>query len=357
MSILSKFKIQDKSIFCNNGEVVKAIEFKVEKIASLDFEIIDSSDNEINVSDYNEIVFRSAINNPLANKTFKDVLRNYYYGMFYDGVVYVFVFEKGFYIAREYEVRKSYKHPITLKGVNAPIIFSKKIINRNVVTGKCQPQYELIKNEIAEKYYSQMLNVELLDKGLVVREIISTEDEITQEAADQLKKKFSNLWGLKNKITNFSNEGSTLVLQGKWDYKNISTSLADINNTSIANKNRDYIYNFLGVPPQLMGSDSTSTYSNYQEAMRNFLTMTIIPEAKNLYNLINNELLINKEFKIALDLSNMINFIEEKEKNFNMLHQLYLEGLISPEDFKKGAGFGEYETPLDFEEKGGDEIE
>ena len=337
-NIFKMSNIKEDAIFTNNGEVIKAIDFKIQQILEVNMKVVDKVGKT--PMQLERTTVELYMKTPMADKTFKDILKNYYFGLFYDGIVYMLTFDYGFYISRKDEIAFIDGVPTKLKNGNYTFTSCYAIKNKNPATNLVEPQYNAIKNEIAEKYYAQMLNVTLLDRGLVVREVLTTPNELTEEKVGQLKKKLNSLFGLKNKASNRSEEGNTLILQGDWNYQTVSTSLADIGNTNIANKCRDYIYNYLGVPPQLMGSETTATYSNYKEAKRNFLTMTVLPDTDTLVNLINSTFLKGKNVMLEVDATNILNFIDEKEKNFNMLSQLKDDGIITSNQLLEESGFG-----------------
>jgi len=324
----------------NNGEVIKAIEYKSKILSNLDYKTSSELTNIL-------------IKKPIINKTLNDIIKNYYYGLFYDGFVYLIYYEelKTFYIARNFEVE--IKDNVIKFGNRISKNFQ-MITNEDPVTGKIRPQYQEIENEIYEKYASQKNNVQLLENGLLIREVFATEKPIPENQResflDRLKNEYSltmnrmtNKFGVKKKE---NNKKTSLVLSGnKMDYTSVSANLADVQNTTLANKNRDFIYNYLGVPPQLMGSSETSTYSNYKEAQRAFYQNTIIPEASIIANLLSLVLKIN----VTVNYEDAIAFLDEKERNFNMLKILHDEEVITDEQLLRESGFAHLA-----DEKGGD---
>lgn len=324
----------------NNGEVHKAIDFKISKILTAEFFIKKNS----NISPIKRSQIELSLKNPINGKTLKEALQNYYFGLFYDGVVYFLVFDTGFFIARENEVKINKETNDLYFGNLKPVSF-KKIENKNQALNIVEPQYLQIENEINEKYFSQLLNVELLDRGTIISEVIKS-NGATEEEMRSFASKLKSRFGFKNNASSKysflnsprKNNNSILAISKDMDYQVNTVKLSDLSNTELAERNRDYIYNFLGVPPQIMGSNSTSTYSNYQEALKNFLINTIIPEVINFVNLINSYYLKGEKTKIDANLGKISEELEDKQAKISLLLQLEANGNINGKQLLEELG-------------------
>jgi HK97 family phage portal protein len=73
------------------------------------------------------------------------------------------------------------------------------------------------------------------------------------------------------------NAGRALLLEGNFDWKQMSMSPSDMDWINGKNMNSREICTVFGVPPMLLGIPGDNTYSNYQEARQSFYEDTILP--------------------------------------------------------------------------------
>lgn len=99
-----------------------------------------------------------------------------------------------------------------------------------------------------------------------------TEEVIDEAAYDDIVTK------LRNQNIGESNAGQVMVLTGdmKWTPTSFSPLDMDFRNMCVANTR--HIASVFGVPPQLIGEESSKTYSNYSEARQAFYKETILPD-------------------------------------------------------------------------------
>ncbi len=336
--------LKTSGIHENNGDIKKAIEFKVKNITNLPIEIKTKKGELVK-----DVMLMSKIKNPFLNVFFNDVLENYFYGLFYDGMVYLILTDKYFYIARKDGIKKTKNNKYKFNGEYVEVF---EIKNINPANNQITPQYKEIQLELEEKYEAKSLNVQMLKNGLVIREVFSTDAPMSDNDQLNFLEKLRSRFSLKNirKAEEFGmdyedNGTSILISGGKMNYTNSKVELADINNNNIANNDRDIIYNYLGVPPQLMGSPTNSTYNNVESARKSFIKFEAIPTANKILNFINQTVLKNTEYTVEINLDEVEELKEEKEekrlKLFNVLNPLYLNNVITEEELKEGLGIND----------------
>ncbi|MEO1793231.1 MAG: phage portal protein, partial [Pseudomonadota bacterium] len=101
--------------------------------------------------------------------------------------------------------------------------------------------------------------------------VYSTGGHMTDTQFDRLKSE------LEENFQGARNAGRPLLLEGGLDWKAMSLSPRDMDFIAAKNAAAREIALALGVPPMLLGIPGDNTYSNYQEAHRNFWRQTVLP--------------------------------------------------------------------------------
>jgi HK97 family phage portal protein len=87
-------------------------------------------------------------------------------------------------------------------------------------------------------------------------------------------------------INTVDNKGKVAVLQTPWDYLNFGLSSVDMELVNTLRMSMHQWCRVFGLPAVLFDVD-TSSYNNYQNAMRDLITNTIIPKCCNLRDELN----------------------------------------------------------------------
>lgn len=329
----------DAKMRLQTQEIKKSIEYKSQKIATVP--VVEET-SRILVND---------LFNPTYKTTFEEQLIKYYSELFYNGIVWFINITTatkdtpvqslgwGFY-GKDEVIEQGDKVFIKIKGFEVELKeeFSQCIKVIDGETRSITPQYKFIDKEITGNFAAHYFSNNSLYNGMNIGNIFIHEDgfrskEEAESAEQVIKSKYS---------TGSKSFGGALLLSGKWKVHQQNAEKVSENTEKKIETTSANIYNFLGVPPQLMGLAYGATFSNYKEAQRNFYSQTLIPETVKFYNLINKYYFSIVHNNIVIpEFSAMINFIEEKEKNFNMLMALWKEGLITDDQFLQGSGFGE----------------
>jgi len=124
-------------------------------------------------------------------------------------------------------------------------------------------------------------NKNLVKNGANPTGAFSSKDSLTTQQYERLKQEIDL------NFTGASNAGKPLLLEGGLEYNSISMSPKDMDFINNLKQNSRMICTVYGTPPQLVGVEGESTYSNYGEALIAYWQDTIIPECNLFYEALN----------------------------------------------------------------------
>lgn len=102
--------------------------------------------------------------------------------------------------------------------------------------------------------------------------ILTLQEEVIDETSfDEIVKK------LRKQYTGEANAGQVMVLTGDMKWTQTSFNPSEMDFSSLIVQNTRKIASCFGVPPQLIGEETSKTYSNYSEARQAFYKETILP--------------------------------------------------------------------------------
>lgn len=166
-----------------------------------------------------------------------------------------------------------------------------------------------IKNTIETDEAIRMLNKSLLDNGAVPNGILYTEQSLNEE---EIKRNLA-IWNAIHK--GVKNAGKVALLTGGLQYQQVGLKPEDAKFLEQRKLNRHEIGAVFGVPPIFLGDYE---YSNYkvEDQRKNFYVDTIVPQARDLENVINAFLMpmYGKEYSIQFDFSGLPEFQEDETK-------------------------------------------
>jgi HK97 family phage portal protein len=109
----------------------------------------------------------------------------------------------------------------------------------------------------------------------------SRDGNLTTEQYERLKSE------LETGFQGAGNAGRPLLLEGGLDWKSMSMSPKDLDFMEAKHGAAREIALALGVPPMLLGIPGDNTFSNYQEANRNFWRQTVLPIVQRIVTALN----------------------------------------------------------------------
>lgn len=161
------------------------------------------------------------------------------------------------------------------------------------------------------------------------------------------KTQFDNI--LKRIIDKFSgalNARKPLVIGSQASYTRMSLTSTEMDFLNSRKFNRDEIFVIFGVPPQLGGSEESSTYDNFSSSMRIFWETTIIPLLNLISTAFNNSFQdqIGEGYYVSYDLSD-VSALRDNEKDKADISKVYFDMGVpfSQINAKFEIGFEEYE--------------
>ncbi len=133
--------------------------------------------------------------------------------------------------------------------------------------------------------------------------------QLTDEQFDRLQAQLSE------KFTGSTNSGKPLLLEGGLDWREMSISPKDMDFIESKNSASREIALAFGVPPQLLGINGDTTYSNMQEARLGLWEETLIPLLDKLSDALSNwfSYQYSEEIFIDFDRDNISALTEKRE--------------------------------------------
>lgn len=206
---------------------------------------------------------------------------------------------------------KTYKFPIDHKTGKSKILHIKNYNPNNSLTGVSSLKAAEKAIELHNRTTSW--NCNLLKNGARPSGALILKDpnaSLTEEQFERLKEQ------LDYKYTGSINSGKPLLLEGGFEWKDMSIHPKDMDFLESKNSAaRDIALSF-GIPPQLLGINGDNTYSNMQEARLALWEETIIPLLDNMSDSFSNwySNLLGEEIIIDFDRDG-ISALSEKRMN------------------------------------------
>jgi len=150
--------------------------------------------------------------------------------------------------------------------------------------------YSIDMNDAAREW-----NTRLLQNGARPMGALISQYELTDEQIQALREQF---------VVNYvsaKNAGKPIILQGGLDWKEIGLTPNEMSWQDAIKITAREIAIVLGVPPELLGEPEYKTYSNFQEARRQFYLNTVIPLAETIVEQLSKLLPPNLVYRIDYD--------------------------------------------------------
>lgn len=134
----------------------------------------------------------------------------------------------------------------------------------------------------------------------------------TPEQATRIKE------AINQTINNADSRGAVSVLQTRWDYLNFGLSATDMDLLNSMKLTREQLCQVFGVPAVLFSTDSMAD-NNYQNALRDLVTNTVVPLLSTLRDEMNRVLVGDQDVFIDFDINALPELQRDLEKQVNAL--------------------------------------
>jgi len=135
---------------------------------------------------------------------------------------------------------------------------------------------------IQQNNESHVWNVATLQHGGRPSGVLSTQGNLNDKQADRMRK------DMKDKYSGAANASKIMVLEAGMSWTQVGMTAEEMSWLEGIKLSAREISLVFGVPPEIVGDSSNKTYSNYQEARKAFWQETVLPEAYNLRDELNN---------------------------------------------------------------------
>ncbi len=158
------------------------------------------------------------------------------------------------------------------------------------------------------------------------------------------------LTDLNNRFTGSHNAGRPLLLEGDFDWKEMSLSPKDMDFINLKHMAATDIALCFGVPSQLVGVPDAQTYANVAEARLALYEETIIPHLKQIESDFNEWLvpMYGEGLEMRFDVDSIPALAERKRRTFENMVQAVNMGILSRNEAREEIG----RSPVD----GGDDL-
>ena len=236
-----------------------------------------------------------------------------------------------------------------LKNKNLNLTLSTEFTPDNVVhfalSNPAQPlvgisPLQAISKAVDSDVAQQEWNTSAMQNRGVVEGVFTFKKDLDKQRADGIMKR------IMSKFSGSSNARKPLIIGSEASYTRLSLTAAEMDFLNSRQFNRDEIFAVFGVPPQLAGSQESSTYNNFATSMRIFWESTIIPilglMATQFTNSFKNYL--GEGYYVSYDLSGVAALRENETEKANTSKMYYDIGVpFSQINEKFELGFEEYE--------------
>lgn len=158
------------------------------------------------------------------------------------------------------------------------------------------------------------------------------------------------LTDLNNRFTGAGNAGRPMLLEGDFDWKEMSLSPKDMDFLNLKHLAATDIAMCFGVPSQLVGVPDAQTYANVSEARLALYEETIIPFLRKVESDINEWLvpLFGENMEFEYDIDKIPALAERRRKIYENVTSAVREGIITRNEARETLGY----SPIE----GGDDV-
>ena len=157
----------------------------------------------------------------------------------------------------------------------------------------------------------------------------------SQEEATRIRSRWRSSFGGTN------NFHSVAVLDDDAEYQQMASAPAEMALTDLHNHTESRICSVLGVPPILISANvglQRSTFSNYREARFSFHSETLEPLIDKIVRFLNYCVGMEMGETIAVDLTEMRGFLDDKETISARAAQLFTSGIVTLNEAREMVG-------------------
>ena len=157
----------------------------------------------------------------------------------------------------------------------------------------------------------------------------------SQEEATRIRSRWRSSFGGTN------NFHSVAVLDDDADYQQMASAPSEMALTDLHNHTESRICSVLGVPPILISANvglQRSTFSNYREARFSFHSETLEPLIDKIVRFLNYCIGMEMGETIAVDLTEMRGFLDDKETINARAAQLFTSGIVTLNEAREMVG-------------------
>ena len=157
----------------------------------------------------------------------------------------------------------------------------------------------------------------------------------SQEEATRIRSRWRSSFGGTN------NFHSVAVLDDDAEYQQMASAPAEMALTDLHNHTESRICSVLGVPPILISANvglQRSTFSNYREARFSFHSETLEPLIDKIVRFLNYCVGMEMGETIAVDLTEMRGFLDDKETINARAAQLFTSGIVTLNEAREMVG-------------------
>lgn len=160
--------------------------------------------------------------------------------------------------------------------------------------------------------------------------LLSYGDSITEEEWKKLKIQWdANYAGS-------GNAGKTIFLTGKWDYKQLGLTLADMQDMERARLSTETIFQLHGVPLSVAGIREAANYATSAIDNQRFKEYTVLPLVKTFEETLNTDLVagFDQAIRLAFNVSGLV----DVGKAVGDYSPLFDRGCLTPNEFREQCG-------------------
>ncbi len=172
----------------------------------------------------------------------------------------------------------------------------------------------------------------LLQNGMRPSGAFVTQDPLTEEQYQRLREELY-------RYTGPANAGRPLILEGGLDWKPLSMSPQEFDWVTAEKLILRAIAVTLGVAPELIGEPEFKTYSNFQEANRQFYMNTVVPLAELILEEFNRALEPAFKYRIAIDYDSIDALQEEYSEVWKRAIEGVKAGILTPNEARAMVGY------------------
>jgi len=321
----------------NNPYVVSAIKMIANSVSRLDYMILNAEGEIVPNHELNWLLRYPAPTTTFWNFLNKIVWQLYLYGNAYIQKVYVNNQLKLLNLIPSQVVTPSYDNNgqlvynvlvnTKLQRLQPSEIIHVKFFNFDDTVLSSSP-LDVIIESVYLNNSARRWNRSLLENGARPSGALVTERVLTHEEYLRLKEE------IQTKFSGYRNAGRPLLLEGGVKWEPMSLSPAEMDFYNVMKLSAREIALGLGVPSELLGDNENKTYSNYQEAQKQFYLQTVLPVAEMIVEQISAGIFKKGEV-IAIDYRTVDAINEAQDAVMGRLLNAFNAGVMSVNEVRK----------------------